>query len=145
MADTQAVSRIDTPKWKGKLLIQLCHIALGHRCGEVWHRVTFLHFPHGAVVLEFSATALEILASQYGDIPDDVFVLLSARREIAFRMNAALGRKVPLTTALFVLFQANSHGLCLLPVVRDVCGTADDWGDSRLTRAMNSALLRVKR
>jgi len=110
----------------------------------MWQNFTYLYLPHGAVVLEFSDTALEVLASQYGDIPDDVFVLLSARREIAFRMNAALGRKVPLTTALPVLLQATSHGQCLLPVVRDVCGAVDDWGDSRLTRAINLALLRVK-
>ena len=88
MADTQGVSRIDALKWKGELLKEnFVILTLGRRCGEFWHKSHF-HFPSVVVVLEFSATAFEVLASQYGVIPDDVFVFLNARRENAFRPNA---------------------------------------------------------
>ena len=46
------------------------------------------HFPSVIVVLEFSATALEVLVSQYGVIPYGMFVFLNARRENALRPNA---------------------------------------------------------
>ena len=55
------------------------------KCGKDSH---FFHFPSAIAVLEFSATALEVLASQYGDIPYDVLVYLNARRENALRPNA---------------------------------------------------------
>ena len=55
-------------------------------------QLTFFIFPSVIVVLEFSTTALEVLASQYGVIPDDVFVFLNARRENALRSNATKGR-----------------------------------------------------